>query len=285
VATLSIRLFGPGSINRTDAGAIDVPDILWPVVGCVFAMPGRRMTRSRLAGQLWPDKEEGAARHCLANALWRIKARLPEDPFPLSITEDWIGFREDRRIWVDSLVFEHRASAALARPEGLAGAAERRRLARALGLYRSDFLLDLAQDAITLERERLRALYLDAQYELAMAQAKGLEWAAARSSASVLCLAEPLREDAQRLLMIATARCGNRAMALRLFQSFESLLARELGVPPMPETVAVMRDIAGPGPITSTVGGRPPADYRGALVRTRDQITQMLHMVEEALAQ
>lgn len=241
------------------------------------------MSRSRLAGELWPDKDEAAARHCLASALWRIKGQLPLEDSPLDIGEDWIAFRADRRTWVDALVFEHRVKAALNNPAAMASSSERQRLARALALYQGDFLVERDHDSIRLERERLRSLYLDAMYELAMAQAGAEDWAAAKSSASSLCLTEPLREDAQRLLMIATARCGNRALALRLYRNFVLLLARELGVAPMAETTALAAEISGPtGPPRRQPGG--PVDYRETIVQARDQVAQTLCLLENSLS-
>lgn len=280
---MSIRLFGNGDIGRSGRGSIEVPDIWWPVVGCLLAVPGRRMSRGRLAGELWPDKDEAAARHCLASALWRIKGQLPTQVSPLDINEDWIAFRADRRTWVDALVFEHRVRAVLAHPAELVSTIERQRLARAMALYGNDFLVERDQDSIRLERERLRALYLDGMYELAMAQANAEDWAAAKSSASSLCLVEPLREDAQRLLIIATARCGNRALALRLYRNFELLLARELGVAPMPETTAVITAISGSAVAPRRAGNRQ-VDYRLTVIEARDQIAQTLCLLENSLS-
>lgn len=282
VTILSIRLFGSGGIGGTGPLAISLPDAWWPVVGCLLSVPGRRMSRSRLAGELWPEKDEAAARHCLANALWRIKGSLPRGISPLVIAEDSIAFSTSRRVWVDSLVFEQRAAAAVADPSMLAAASKRRRLARALALYRSDFLAERDQDTIRLERERLRVLYLDALYELAVAQANALEWGSVRATAATLCLAEPLREDAQRMLIHATACCGNRALAIRLYRDFEALLSRELGVAPMPETLAAVKKLTENVTCPEPVGAQH-TDYRETVVRVRDQVARMLAILDDSL--
>jgi hypothetical protein len=52
---------------------------------------------------------------------------------------------------------------------------------------------------------------------LAGAEVSAGNWAAAREAAQTLCAVEPLREDAQRLLMMALAQCGNRALALEQY--------------------------------------------------------------------
>jgi DNA-binding SARP family transcriptional activator len=46
-------------------------------------------------------------------------------------------------------------------------------------------------------------------------------------------------ERAYRFLMMAYARQGNRAAALRVFQRCSETLARELDVEPSPETIAL----------------------------------------------
>jgi DNA-binding SARP family transcriptional activator len=50
---------------------------------------------------------------------------------------------------------------------------------------------------------------------------------------------EPYRESLYRLLMRAHATAGNRAEALRTYESCRMLLADELGVSPSPETEAI----------------------------------------------
>lgn len=285
MATWGIFLFGNGRIARSDIGAVRLPDIFWPVLGCLLASPGYRASRSRLAAQLWPDKDEASARHCLATALWRIKAKLPGGVGPLLLSEERVALVQ-RHVWVDVLAFERRAAAGLNNPMALAVPRERRRLARALALCSGDFLGECDQEWIALERERLRALHLDALYELAMAEARAEDWPAARSAAQALCAAEPLREDAQRLLMRATANCGNRALAIQQYRSYERYLAAELSIRPMRETTELMMGIAGaceapPQPPAIA----PAADYRAALVRTRDEIQRTLHMVEQSLTQ
>jgi SARP family transcriptional regulator, regulator of embCAB operon len=49
----------------------------------------------------------------------------------------------------------------------------------------------------------------------------------------------PFRESGHRLLMEVFERTGNRAEALRVFESLRQLLAAELGASPDPQTMAV----------------------------------------------
>jgi DNA-binding SARP family transcriptional activator len=82
--------------------------------------------------------------------------------------------------------------------------------------------------------------------------------------------------------MTATARCGNRALALQLYRTYELLLARELAISPMPETVALITRIAGAAPPPPALAGAK-TDYHATLLRTRDQIATTLSMIERVL--
>lgn len=283
MARWGIRLFGSGRLSCGGIGNIAMPEIWWPVIGCLLAAPGRRASRSLLAAQIWPENSESSARHCLATAFWRIRSKLPVGRSPLSLTSDQVSLTVGPCHWIDVIAFERRASTCLASPQMLRDPRERRRLARALSLYRQDFLAECDQEWIALERERLRALHLDALHELALAETRAKDWSAARAAAQTLCRAEPLREDAQRLLIEVTAREGNRALALKHYRDFEHLLARELSIAPMAETTALAAEIAGsfsaPAPAPSH------ADYRGALLRTRDEIARTLGSIERALSE
>ncbi|WP_157973501.1 bacterial transcriptional activator domain-containing protein [Tropicimonas sp. IMCC34043] len=263
----------------------DLPDLFWSVIGCLLTVRGRSLSRARIAERLWPDKEHEAARHCLASALWRIRMRLDPDTTPLVTDGNLVALSRKVSIWVDALAFEHRARPLVERPSLLSERRNRARLARVLHAHCGEFLGHIDQEDIAIERARLRALYLDALYELSRAQADAEEWAGAIRSARVLCAAEPLREDAQRLLIEAYSRRGNRGLALRQFQICEATLARELQVPPMPETLALrarLLDARGEAPLTPATA-IPPDGHRDTLIHARDSLVDALWAIERTL--
>lgn len=277
-----LQLCGGETLIRCGHGPIRLPDNAWPLLGCLAATKHCRTSRSQLTAQLWPEQSEDSARHRLATALWRVRGAL-HDGLPLIRSEgDDIALHLPRTLWVDALASERRLAAAIAAPERLADPAERRRLGRFLKEYSGEFLAKREQDWIVIQRARLRSLHLDGWYALATASARAGDWSEALLSAEILCEAEPLREDAQRLLMEAHARCGNRALALQQYRRCAAVLARELGVMPMAETRA-LASCLGDQPAADAVGPLP-TDLRSALTAVRERVAETLAIVDQALS-
>ncbi|MCH7862828.1 AfsR/SARP family transcriptional regulator [Sphingomonas sp. NPDC092331] len=285
MAELALHLLGARIALDSAGTAIMLPSVAWSLIGAVLAAPHRRIGRSQLAAALWPDQDEEAARRCLATALWRLKQRLGRLNL-LRVGKETIALAEGGEVWVDAIAFERGVEGVLADPAKLDDAAERDALRQALGHYRGDLLESSPVDAIAIERERLRALYLDAALELARACKRHGEWRVASELGRAICAVEPLREDAQRLLMEAMVACGNRAQAVQHYRSFEQLLADELSVRPMRETrelaAAIARVSVSPEPDAPI---RADVPYRQTLLMARQQLAESLSLLDQALSQ
>lgn len=278
----ALFLLGTERLVHAGRGMTEVPAIFWSVIGCLLVARRHSMSRARIAAKLWPDKEEEAARHCLASALWRMRARSRPFALPIVVDGDLVALAGGT-IWIDALAFERRAQAALEQPSRLVSAHERRRLARALRMYGGDLLSEIDQEDIQIERARLHSLYLDALYELSRAHAAAEEWPEAMRSARTVCALEPLREDAQRLLIEALARCGNRALALRQLEICKQVLARELQVAPMPETMALRHRLLGARPCETHRVETGRDDCGTALLNARARLVEALSVIEHAI--
>lgn len=282
MANWRIHVFGAEAALSIDGRAFHLPDLTWTLLGCLLSSPGRSANRSRIAAELWPDSDEDAARHCLATSLWRIKQRLPCLNTLLTSESDRIGLHIGPRVWVDTLALERRAQLVLSEPSWLKSDFNRCKARRALQLYRGEFLARQDNDIILIERERMRALYLDASFQLAFVYAQYGEWKETLDISRALCAVEPLREDAQRLLIEAYAACGNRALAIQQYHELESLLSRELAVRPMRETTEVIDRITLTAEKPVHRGGDP---NREILLQTREQIIATVAMIDRALSQ
>lgn len=286
-------VLGVANAARVGGAPIAVPPNCWPVIGYLLAAPRREAQRDALAMALWPDHESDAARHSLASALYRIKSAFGDLACPVEANGERVRLRLDGALWVDMLAFERRAAplAALSGTASLDPPA-RRRLHRALHGYGGDFMPMVDAEWALIERERLRCLRLDALYALAAVHAGADDWRAVVTTTRALTVAEPLREDAHRLLMTGYARTGNRALALRQYRHCAAVLAAELGVEPMDETSALYRSLCAPvsraaaavSPPQPAVPAPGGGDLRAVLAATREQMRTAIGLIDHALA-
>jgi DNA-binding SARP family transcriptional activator len=115
---------------------------------------------------------------------------------------------------------------------------------QALALYGGDFLAEeLYLPWAERKREELRGLYLELlerlsrQYEEQGALRRAIDYG------KKMVQADPLLEPAYRRLMILYARQGQRAEALRVYETCRQALARELDTEPDAVTTAIFRKI------------------------------------------
>lgn len=199
-----------------------------------LAVTGQSCSRESLAGLLWGETPDAAARASLRVTLNRLPAELR--PF-LTLTPHAIALDVS---WVT--VDVHALETAVSAPPTA--------WQTAVSLYRGDFLEGLTltdapafEEWALLERERLRLLVIDLLHRLSVdarqrqAYAEGIVYA--RRSLAL----DNWREEAHRLLMHLLALDGQRSDALAQFESCRRLLAENLAVQPAPETLALYEAI------------------------------------------
>ena len=227
------------------------------LLALVAASPDSSISRDRLLGILWPDRDERTARHLLADSLYVIRQALGGEAIvaagesvrlsPQLVSTDVGAFRDalDDQRWAD-----------------------------ALSLYRGDFLdgffvrnsTDFDQWALG-ERTRLRSLALRAASTWSNAlERAGLIDDAVAVADRALELA-PVDEAVFRDLVRLLIASGNRARVESLARRFTERLESELGVSPSPETARVLRG----------VHASPPARIRTVDSTTRSIIAQGRH--------
>lgn len=201
----------------------------------------RPLLRDELLTALWSDGLPAAPESALSALLSKLRRHLS--------LEGRSGVRLElpADAWVDvEAVGEalHRAEGAAARQDWAAAWGPARVVQHIAGRE-----LLAGEDAPWLDdhRRRLRESY-EHGLELA-AQAcleiGGSELVTAERTARTLVHVAPYRESGYRLLMLALDRQGNRAEALRLYETLRVRLRDELGTAPSPATQAVHRALLG----------------------------------------
>jgi DNA-binding SARP family transcriptional activator len=116
-------------------------------------------------------------------------------------------------------------------------------LEEALALWQGDYVEGIYDDWCVLERERLRELHLTACESLATLYARRGNLQEAVDAYQQLVALDPYREPAHRELMRCHYRLGDRAAAIKQYQSCVQILRDDLGLSPASETEALYLQI------------------------------------------
>ncbi|MFF5923318.1 BTAD domain-containing putative transcriptional regulator [Streptomyces flavochromogenes] len=194
----------------------------------LLALQGR-MSRSRLAGTLWPDSTEDRALASLRTAIWRVNQAVPG---LVATTTAEAGLAASVVVDVETLV--RRARAALQEtPSSLAP------LQHMLGDAR-ELLPDWEEEWLSGERERLRQLQLHLQESLAERLTSEGRFGLALEVALATLRLDVLRESAHRSVIRIHLAEGNIGEARRAYATCRQVLRQELGVSPTPATASML---------------------------------------------
>lgn len=225
---LNIRLLGRFEFND-HAQELDVLHSPRLQALLAYLLLNREMPlpRARVAATLWPDTSVQNGRNNLRRLLHRLRRHLPDGC--LDLTPQTIQWRPDVTWTLDVAAFE----TACRHAADLSG------WQTAVNLYGGPLLPDLYDDWLLDWRERLRQQWLDALTQLAAQAVEAKTWETAVSAAQTLLQEEPLRETHYRRLMRLHQAQGDRAAALRVYQTCVDVLQTELSVPPAAATRAL----------------------------------------------
>ena len=203
------------------------------LLALIASSPGASISRDRVIGVLWPERDERIARHLLADSLYILRRTLGDAA--IGVSGEMLRLSPDV-VWCDVGAF--RTALAEERWED------------ALRLYRGDFLdgfnlrnaADFDQWALT-ERARLR----ESATHAASALTSGLE-RAGRFSEAVVAAERRLElavhdEAALRELIRLLNVTDNRARAAAVARCFVERLGLELGVSPSAETMRLVWEL------------------------------------------
>jgi DNA-binding SARP family transcriptional activator len=186
--------------------------------------------REQVAFALWPDSSEPEALGTLRRALSDIRAALPppEAGEWISVTRSALRWSNDAVYSLDVEAFER--SIQQATPAALHDA---------VALYAGDLLVDLDDDWVLVERERLRQVQFLAVLRLVAHHRALSEYDTAVGLARHALALDPLAESVHRELIALHYLAGDRASALAQYERLRALLHDEIDVEPMAETQAL----------------------------------------------
>lgn len=250
MSSLQIRLFGSLELRRDGEQATRFPTQSVKLLFSYLLLHRHALhAREYLAGLLWGDRDRLRARHALNTALWRLHGVLNGDTRQrnsyLLVDSQSIGFNQHSGVTLDIADFEDRCT--LADQLGAYPSEQQAALYRqVIALYRSDLLIDCYEDWCLVERQRLQHMYLRALSRLFAFHTARHEHDAAIEIGHRILACDPLREEVHRDLIRSYLAAQQPAAALQQYRGCETLLARELGIAPMPETQALLSEILTP---------------------------------------
>ncbi|MBL8058910.1 MAG: tetratricopeptide repeat protein, partial [Anaerolineales bacterium] len=211
--------------------------------------PGLPHRREHLAGLLWPESPEAAARKNLRNAVWQLRKVLGEA---------WVLAEKETITWEAA-----RAVTDVARLMEATGPADVEALQAATAAYQGELLPGFYADWLQPERERLRGVFERRMHQLLERLAEAGRWPEVKAGAERWIALGHVPEPAYRFLMQAGAAGGDRAGTAAAYRRCVQALQTELGVAPSAETEALYRRLTqAPGP--SERRSAPPAEAASA---------------------
>ena len=199
----------------------------------------RALHREQVLEAFWGSLSPSAAAANLRKILFDLRAEFKSRKIKaqvVKVAEDMVVLSPEVSLDVD----EFRACARAAR-----FAQNRLDLyEEAIALYRGDLLVeDRYAEWTAGPRQELRDLHNDLLIELGQLYVAEGELELAAERLQRLLEADPLNEEANRLMMRIYAEIGSRQKAHRQYETFRTALLREIGAAPSEETEALIREI------------------------------------------
>ena len=188
----------------------------------LLALHRSALRRGYVAGLLWGDSTEARASGCLRSALWKLRA---------AGLEVVVGTHTDTLALSPDVDVDVRRGTNLARAV-ITGSFSEETFALLDPRLSAELLPGWDDEWVLGERERHRQLSLHALELLCEHLTVIGRYGAAVLAGLTAVDREPLRESAHRALMKVHLAEGNAGEAIRRYQHYEAIAARDLGVGP-----------------------------------------------------
>jgi len=235
----ALRIYALGQPRAS----LDGKSIQWPIQQsrdlffCLLQHP-QGLRKEEIGALFWPDHQPHKLDGIFRSTLYRLRRSVFRESVVYS--DGVYRFNWDSDYWYDVKAFEALLDQA---EEAPLPEEERELLEEALALWQGDYLEGIYDDWCVLERERLRELHLTACESLATLYARRGNLQDAVEAYQQLVALDPYREPAHRELMRCHYRLGDRAAAIKQYQSCVQILRDDLGLSPASETEALYLQI------------------------------------------
>ena len=250
---LKICVFGAMSVevDGISVGAKLARKELW-LLAILALRTGRAVPRDTLGGMLWPEREEEQALYNLRRSLTRLKSALGSQGDSIQQVKPRSLVFAGPPDCVDALNFDR-----------LAASGEPCLLREAVRLCAGPLLQNCYEEWAQSERLPREFAYQKALETLATDALTRGDWLEAEKVCRLHIAANPLQEQAHRLLMQALAKSGNHAAATQAYRDLRVRLREEINAEPDPETLACYEAIRQTArqavPVPAKTAPLPPA--------------------------
>jgi DNA-binding SARP family transcriptional activator len=215
------------------------------LLACLGTATRQGVPRETLLRRLWPESEGSLASNALNNVVHALRRSLSEaldGASPVVHASGYYRLNQEAGVAVDvdhfkTLAAQSEWHARTGNTRVSAAVAE-----QAVQLYRGDLNHGGTAQAI-FECDRLRAICLGLFMHLADLAFDRGDYETCASYALRLLAYDPCREDAHRVVMRCHVRRGERAQALRYYQTVRAILRVEFDAEPEPATTALYEQV------------------------------------------
>lgn len=199
------------------------------------------MPRDTLLDRLWPESRASLGSQSLNSLIYSLHKSLGDcidGVAPVLHHGGSYRLNVEAGVGVDVACFDDAAEAGERKARAGQQNAAAALFQRAIGWYKGELSGDDDVQSL-IERERLRARYLNLLSRLADYSFDSHDYGASLSHALLILSRDPCREDAHRLVMQCHVRQGERFQAIRQYCLCEQILRVELEAAPEPATRAL----------------------------------------------
>jgi len=203
--------------------------------------------REKLADIFFAGLDIGHALNALSTSVWRIKRwmkeHLADGSMALEANRHNIIMIGSDTTFLDISRFEAILGQCASPREDVLTAGQRTAMESALAEYQGPFMDGESDDWILYERERLHCLYIRGLNKMMSSFAAERNYEEALDCGRRILQVDPFREYVHREMIRCYAASGQRALALRQFQTCREMLLNECSIEPLSETVNLTKAI------------------------------------------